>query len=149
MASADNRMDARATAPGVVEQRMERLPRLKGLLNGLALCSDQDDRLVNGLALDSRAVVDGDVFVALVGAKQHGLAHVEQAIINGACAVIFDPAGDGRQLADLVGANSFATGLQMPMIAVENLSLKLGELAARFYGDPSPALTAKPLAASF
>ena len=121
----------------------EQLPRLKYLLNGLTSFPDQEDRLITGLTLDSREVVCGDAFIALAGAKQHGLAHVEQAINNGACAVIFDPAGDGRQLADIVGANSSASGaqvnppLQIPMIAVDNLSLKLGELAARFYGDPS------------
>jgi UDP-N-acetylmuramoyl-L-alanyl-D-glutamate--2,6-diaminopimelate ligase len=111
--------------------------RLKDLLTGLVLLSDQDDRPVSGLALDSRLVVGGDVFIALAGARQHGLAHVEQAINNGACAVIFDPAGDGRQLADLSAQRRMNSPLQIPMIAVENLSLKLGGLAARFYGDPS------------
>lgn len=121
----------------------EQLPRLKNLLNGLTMFPDQEDRPINGLTLDSREVSCGDAFIALAGARQHGMAHVEQAIANGASTVIFDPAGNGRQLADLVGgADSFAFGrkkppLQIPMIAVENLGLKLGELAARFYGDPS------------
>ncbi|MDO9423455.1 MAG: UDP-N-acetylmuramoyl-L-alanyl-D-glutamate--2,6-diaminopimelate ligase [Methylobacter sp.] len=119
---------------------------MKDLLHGFASFPDQDDMPITGLVLDSRAVVGGDAFIALAGAKQHGLAHVAQAVNNGASVVIFDPAGGGRQLADLVGANSFAFGrinptLQIPMIAVENLSLKLGELAARFYGDPSRFMT--------
>ena len=112
--------------------------RLKDLLAGLVSLPDQDDMPINGLTLDSRELVCGDVFVALVGAKQHGLAHAEQAISNGACAVIYDPAGNGRQLADLVGTD---LSVQIPMIAVENLGLKLGELAARFYGDPSRFMT--------
>ncbi|MDP1667228.1 MAG: UDP-N-acetylmuramoyl-L-alanyl-D-glutamate--2,6-diaminopimelate ligase [Methylobacter sp.] len=142
----------------------EQLPRLKDLLSGLTSFPDQGDMPVltlltsmaggntedsreqslpqslevAGLALDSREVVSGDVFVALAGAKQHGLVHVEQAINNGACAVIFDPSGNGRQLVEALQCN-IAT--LVPMIAVENLGLKLGELAARFYGDPSRFMT--------
>ncbi|WP_036304856.1 UDP-N-acetylmuramoyl-L-alanyl-D-glutamate--2,6-diaminopimelate ligase [Methylobacter tundripaludum] len=112
--------------------------RLKDLLIGLTTFSDQDDMPVAGLILDSRESVCGDVFVALAGAKQHGLAHVEQAINNGACAVIFDPAGNGRQLAEAFRCDS---STRVPMIAVENLGLKLGELAARFYGYPSQFMT--------
>ncbi|MGZ8174762.1 MULTISPECIES: UDP-N-acetylmuramoyl-L-alanyl-D-glutamate--2,6-diaminopimelate ligase [Methylobacter] len=112
--------------------------RLKDLLIGLTTFSDQDDMPVAGLVLDSRELVYGDAFVALAGAKQHGLAHVEQAVNNGACAVIFDPAWNGRQLAEAFRCDSSTL---VPMIAVENLGLKLGELAARFYGDPSQFMT--------
>ncbi|WP_333873781.1 UDP-N-acetylmuramoyl-L-alanyl-D-glutamate--2,6-diaminopimelate ligase [Methylobacter sp.] len=93
---------------------------------------------ITGISLDSREVVSGDVFIALSGAKQHGLAHVEQAIKNGAGAVIFDPAGKGQQLVETLQCN--ITHL-VPMIAVESLGSKLGELAARFYGDPSRFMT--------
>lgn len=130
----------------------EQVTRLKILLSGLTSFPDQEDRPINGLVLDSRQVVCGDAFIALAGAKQHGLVHVEQAIKNGACAVIFDPAGNGWQLAGLVGGDSLTFGqippeaqinspLHIPMIAVENLSVKLGELAARYYGDPSRFMT--------
>ena len=112
--------------------------RLKDLLSGLVSLPDQDDRPVTGLALDSRAVLGGDAFIALAGAKQHGLVHVEQAINNGVCAVIFDPAGGGLLLAE---ASQCSGSNHVPMIAVENLGLKLGELAARFYGDPSRSMT--------
>ncbi len=126
--------------------------QLKDLLNGLASptgrrrgalagaeasFSDQGDMPITGLVLDSRMVVRGDAFVALAGAKQHGLAHVEQAINNGACAVIFDPAGNGQQLTETLRRDAST----VPMIAVDNLGLKLGELAARFYGDPSRFMT--------
>ena len=91
-----------------------------------------DDMPITGLALDSRKVVQGNVFVALAGAKQHGLIHVEQALNNGACAVIFDPAGDGKLSAE--------TTNKVPMIAVDGLGLKLGAIAARFYDDPSAVM---------
>jgi len=124
-------------ATGMPEQRNDVL-RLTDLLNGLALIPDQSDMPVLGLTLDSRTIVCGDAFIALAGAKQHGLAYGEQAIKNGACAVIFDPAGNGQQLADALTSTAYAP---VSMIPVENLSLKLGELAARFYGDPSRLMT--------
>jgi UDP-N-acetylmuramoyl-L-alanyl-D-glutamate--2,6-diaminopimelate ligase len=104
--------------------------KLKDLLAGLAVVDDE--LTITGLALDSRAIVAGNAFIALNGAAQHGLMHVAQAIANGACAVIFDPAGQGRQLAERVG--------DIPAIPVDNLGLRLGEIAARFYGDPSQQL---------
>jgi UDP-N-acetylmuramoyl-L-alanyl-D-glutamate--2,6-diaminopimelate ligase len=109
---------------------------LSDVLTGLVSYQELQDVLVTGLALDSRTVIGGDVFIALAGAKQHGLTHVEQAIQNGACAVIYDPAGNGSQLAGLVRSDECALR-QVPMISVENLSMKLGEIASRFYGDSS------------
>lgn len=104
--------------------------KLKDLLAGLALVDDE--LAITGLALDSRAIVTGNAFIALNGSAQHGLMHVAQAIANGARAVIFDPAGQGRQLAERGG--------DIPAIPVDNLGLRLGEIAARFYGDPSQRL---------
>jgi UDP-N-acetylmuramoyl-L-alanyl-D-glutamate--2,6-diaminopimelate ligase len=115
----------------------EQLPALKDLLSGLATFPEQCNMPVSGLALDSRELACGDAFVALAGAKQHGLVHGEQAISNGACAIIFDPAGNGKQLAETLHRSVSAS---VPMIAVENLGLKLGELTARFYGDPSRSM---------
>jgi UDP-N-acetylmuramoyl-L-alanyl-D-glutamate--2,6-diaminopimelate ligase len=54
--------------------------RLKQLLMGLASITEQSDRAITGMSLDSRAIVYGDAFVALAGAKQHGLQHIAQAI---------------------------------------------------------------------
>ncbi|MGZ8929060.1 MAG: UDP-N-acetylmuramoyl-L-alanyl-D-glutamate--2,6-diaminopimelate ligase [Methylobacter sp.] len=115
----------------------EQLPALKDLLSGLATFPEQCNMPVSGLVLDSRELACGDAFVALAGAKQHGLVHGEQAISNGACAIIFDPAGNGKQLAETLQRSVSAS---VPMIAVEKLGLKLGELAARFYGDPSRSM---------
>ena len=108
--------------------------RLKDLLKGFVSFSNSslgmaEDMLITGLALDSREVIEGNVFIALTGARQHGLNHVEQAINRGACAVVFDPSGDGRRLAEQIA--------NVPIIAVDGLGLKLGEIAARFYGNPS------------
>ncbi|UOA10036.1 UDP-N-acetylmuramoyl-L-alanyl-D-glutamate--2,6-diaminopimelate ligase [Methylobacter sp. S3L5C] len=84
---------------------------------------------ITGLTLDSRKVAKGNVFIALAGASQHGLVHVVQALDKGACTVVFDPAGEGRQLAGQIS--------YVPIIAVDDLSLKLGDMASRYYDQPS------------
>lgn len=122
-----------------MQEQCSGMPTLKALLNGLVSVNTDDiDISVTGLALDSREVVSGDMFIALAGAKQHGLTHAEQALNSGACAVIFDPAGNGWQLAATLQRN---TVIDVPMVAVENLGIKLGELATRFYSDPSQFMT--------
>ena len=111
--------------------------RLIDILNGLVDVSEQCSQLIaeldiSGLALDSRVVEAGELFIALAGSKQHGLSNVDRAIDKGACAVLFDPSGEGRVLAETI--------TDIPAIPVENLSHVLGELAARFYGKPSKNL---------
>lgn len=100
---------------------------LSKLLSGWAIVKNDTD--ISGLALDSRKIFFKNVFIALSGFSQHGLLHVQQAIDNGACAVIYDPADGGRELAVSITS--------IPVIAVNNLSMTLGLIAARFYGDPS------------
>ncbi len=111
--------------------------KLSELLAGFALSSTTDLHAVNditGLSLNSRAVVAGNAFIALAGSKQHGLSYAKQAISQGASAIIFDPEGGGKELSE----NSQST---VPMIAIDNLGLVLGDIAARFYGDPSSLMT--------
>jgi len=115
--------------------------KLNDLLAGFVPLSNPSDTKtlqynaspITGLTLDSRAVVADNVFIALAGSKQHGLSHASQAIANGACAILFDPAGDGIEYAS-------RTLTDIPMIAVDNLSVVLGDIAARFYGNPSESM---------
>lgn len=87
------------------------------------------DLIIKGLALDSREIKQDYLFIALAGAKQHGLTHLNQAINNGAAAVIYD-------------ANTInAPACTIPLIHIENLNEKLGAIAAQFYEHPSQTLT--------
>jgi UDP-N-acetylmuramoyl-L-alanyl-D-glutamate--2,6-diaminopimelate ligase len=104
--------------------------RLSELLIGIE--SDLEDLDIRGLSLDSREVSSGDLFIALSGAKQHGLRHLGQAVSRGAAAVLFDPAGEGRQLAEKAS--------EIMLVPMENLNAKLGTIASRFFGDPSQRL---------
>ena len=103
--------------------------KLSHLLNGIAEIEVDID--VVGLCLDSRKTKTGDVFIALNGALQHGMTYAEQAINNGAIAVIYDPHG-------------LNTGEQQELgviaIAIAGLNQRLGEIAARFYHHPSRQL---------
>lgn len=80
---------------------------------------------VTGLEMDSRRIQAGDLFLACKGAAQHGLSYLEQATDNGASAVAWEP-GPGVEPPQA-----------LPAVAVEQLSLKSGQIAARFYGEPS------------
>ena len=102
---------------------------LAELVDGFITCSSELE--IKGLALDSRRVQQGFVFIAVTGATEHGLLYLHQAIQNGACAVIYDP--DGSDSFNL-------NGLNIDHLAVKNLGLKIGSIASRFYQSPSTLL---------
>jgi UDP-N-acetylmuramoyl-L-alanyl-D-glutamate--2,6-diaminopimelate ligase len=83
---------------------------------------------VRDLKLDSREIHPGDAFVALGGRSTHGLDHVGEAVARGAIAVIWDPA-EGRPLPPLPPA--------VTAVSVPGLRPELGDVADRFYGEPS------------
>lgn len=84
---------------------------------------------VHGIASDSRALRRGDLFLAVKGIGSHGLDYLQEARAAGVCAVAWD-ASTGSEPDDI----------GVPMIAVEGLAGKLGEIANRFYGRPSEHL---------
>lgn len=117
-------MAAESTAYGV---------SLSELLEGLAADASGLDTWVTGLATDSRSVRVGEVFLACQGLQVHGLVHVEQAVMRGAVAVVWEPVA-GVELSDVAGS------LSIPTLAVAGLSQKLGIIADRFYARPSGSL---------
>jgi len=100
------------------------------LLAGLTRDSVPTDIDVRGLSADSRTVQSGDLFLACHGLQVHGLAHLEQAVAQGAVAVAYDPEGHEYTEAWFADAS-------VPVIAVAGLSQYLGEIAGRFYAEPS------------
>lgn len=76
---------------------------------------------ITDLTLDSRTVTPGAAFVALEGARTHGLDHAAQAIARGAAVVLYEPNG----------ARAHVPG---PCLAVPKLRERLGELASEFFG---------------
>ena len=83
------------------------------------------DPLVAGIALDSRHVQPGDLFVALPGISTDGHAFIPQAIQRGAVAV----AGTQPR-----------SGLPVPYLQVADSREALAYLSAAFYGHPARRL---------
>ena len=76
-----------------------------------------------GVALDSRRVTPGTVFVALRGLKMDGAEFAQQAIAAGAAAVVSERSAGGL--------------VDVPWITVADARLALAHLSAEFYEHPS------------
>lgn len=77
--------------------------------------------VVTDLVADDRDAVPGAAFLALSGARAHGLDFAEAARARGATIVLYDPATTDRVPAD-------------PSVSVARLRERLGVLARAFYG---------------
>jgi UDP-N-acetylmuramoyl-L-alanyl-D-glutamate--2,6-diaminopimelate ligase len=99
---------------------LERLPRSR-VLSGRA-------GVISGIAIDSRAVETGDIFVALRGEHTDGHRFVGDALARGAAAVVVDAPIDGAQSGNAA------------VVLVPDTKRALSQLAATFYGDPSGGL---------
>ncbi|MBT4161485.1 MAG: UDP-N-acetylmuramoyl-L-alanyl-D-glutamate--2,6-diaminopimelate ligase [Gammaproteobacteria bacterium] len=75
-----------------------------------------------GISDDSRSTQPGDVFCAVTGDNFDGRRFVDDAVSKGAVAVLCDPPG---------------MEAVVPVVEVEGLRERLGELASRAYGEPS------------
>ena len=84
---------------------------------------------MTGMSLDSRKITQGMLFVALNGSQTHGITFAEKAAQLGAIAVIWETS------ADVILPN-----VNIPLIAIEQLSEKLGDIADQYYSHPSRAL---------
>ncbi len=99
-------------------------PSLPDLLDGLA---DAPAIAVTGVALDSRRLDDGFLFLACAGASNHGLDFCTQAVRAGAVAIAFDSST----------AKTLPNNIAVPLIPVDNLAARVGEIANRFFARPS------------
>jgi len=105
---------------------MSSAPDIQTLLAGMTDAAPA--QVVQGLALDSRRVAPGELFLAYPGSRADGRAFIDEAVARGAAAVAFDPVGfDYRES-------------RVPGIPVAGLAGRASEIAARFYGRPSEAL---------
>lgn len=100
---------------------------------GRTLAALPSDRQVNvtGLALDSRRVQKGDLFFARDGVSHRGADFIAEALDRGAVAVMVQ---QGALRADE------RVAVSVPLIEVDDLDRRIGEVASRFYGNPSQAL---------
>lgn len=97
------------------------------LLAGLAGVARVPDGAVTGLALDSRRVRAGDLFLAFPGTRLDGRAFIAEALERGAAAVAYEPDG-------------FEYHGSVPGVPVAGLAQRASEIGARFYGRAGEAL---------
>ncbi len=99
---------------------------LGDLLDGLS--DDMAAIPVSGIALDSRRVQPGDVFVALAGHQSDGRDYIDAAVAKGAAAIIAQAPCD-------------VSRWRLPVIVVDQLAEQVSAIAGRFYQHPSHAMT--------
>lgn len=102
---------------------------LKALLAGFIapeLLDECEDKKISGLSNDSRKTQQDDLFFAYQGTASHGITFVEGAIENGAVAVLSD---------QFAGENKSSP--QVAYLQCDDLQIKMGKIADRFYQQPS------------
>ncbi|HEX7816239.1 UDP-N-acetylmuramoyl-L-alanyl-D-glutamate--2,6-diaminopimelate ligase [Dyella sp.] len=102
--------------------------RLDQLLQGIADTQSAGDIVVSGLSLDSRQVRPGHAFFALRGTREHGIHFAAGAVERGAQVVLAE------------GPQVDAAPLRVPVLWIDNLHGRVGDIAARFFGEPSQSL---------
>ena len=102
-------------------------PVLADLLPGVP--ADLAGISITGIALDSREITVGDLFLALPGDVHDGRQFIEQAVANGAVTVVAE--------APVAG---FVDEIAVPVIEFPELQHETGLIASRFYGHPSHGL---------
>ncbi len=108
---------------------------LKELLGEFVDINCLPDVPISGLSLDSRSIKPGNVFVALSGQKEHGLAFAHLAVNKGAVAVLCD-----RKFDQYCQQILSALITRVICIPIDSLKEKLGHIANKFYGEPSKNL---------
>jgi UDP-N-acetylmuramoyl-L-alanyl-D-glutamate--2,6-diaminopimelate ligase len=125
-----------ATPDGAVRTLRPARPAVRPLTDLLAvLPALHADRAVQGAAvtgctLDSRAVLPGDLYAALPGARAHGADFASQAAACGAAAFLTDPAGAAR-----------CSSHDVPVLVIDDPRAVLGEVARWVHDDPAAGMT--------
>ena len=111
--------------------------RLSALLSGFDTTQPVPDLHVSDITNSSHKASAGSLFVALQGRVTHGIDFAIDAVQAGAIAVMYDARDEYcRQRIRLLGKQ-----IQTHWIGVDDLDRIHGEIASRFYGEPSQSLT--------
>lgn len=109
----------------MIDQYAIRLAEIAQALPGWEI-AERDDRIITGVTSDSRQVIPGSLFVALMGSNLDGHRFIRDAIQRGAAAVVgMHPQQD----------------LSIPYFTSVDTRLALARLSAAFYRYPAQSLT--------
>ena len=107
------------------------LELVEGLTGIPEAVSSELNVTVSGVQMDSRLLKQGDLFIACFGRNHDARDYINQAVGQGAAAVLAESCGEW-------------TGIRfvenVPVLAIDNLFSKISEVASRFYSHPSQKL---------
>ena len=101
---------------------------LNDVLAVLGMPSLEVDKMITDLTLDSRKIIGGELFIAIPGFNTDGRDFIADACKRGAVAVLAE-GGDGYPLP--------VSCMDAPVIRVDHLQGQVGDLANRYYRQPS------------
>ena len=99
--------------------------QLRSLLESAGIDPGPSNPEIGGLCIDSRSAKPGDLFIALPGARHDGAKFVQEAVGNGAAAVL---------------SETEIPGLDVPLRRVSDSRRSTADLATIFHGNPSADL---------
>ncbi|MBL1141617.1 MAG: UDP-N-acetylmuramoyl-L-alanyl-D-glutamate--2,6-diaminopimelate ligase [Proteobacteria bacterium] len=105
-------------------EKMNLSKSLSELLNGLAGVNSSIN--VTGVAIDSRQVKPGDLFMAYRGTVVNGVDYIDDAINSGASVIAIDE-----------NENTNQQSITVPVVMVPDLRKQAGIIISRFYDNPS------------
>jgi len=105
-------------------EKLNYVKSLKHILMGFTEVVSKTE--VTGIAIDSRKVKPGNLFIAYRGENHNGLDYIDDAIKSGATAILVDKA----ELFD-------STAISIEVFKVAMLRKNAGFIISRFYGNPS------------
>lgn len=104
---------------------------VSGLVDLSGVPAKQFDVTVTGVQMDSRLLNPGDLFIACFGHNHDARNYINDAIARGVAAVLAESGGEWQGVREIDGVT---------VIAIDNLSAKISEIASRFYAHPSEQL---------
>ncbi|MGH1439242.1 MAG: UDP-N-acetylmuramoyl-L-alanyl-D-glutamate--2,6-diaminopimelate ligase [Cellvibrionaceae bacterium] len=115
----------------MAKENTNTMPTLAQLFSGMVLNEPLQENTIAsmpiaGITIDSREVDEGYLFVAIKGLQVHGKDFAEQAIKNGAAAILIDEEESLSLPATTV-----------PVIRMEKMERQLSRVAGNFYAQPS------------
>ena len=117
----------------------EYLINLNDLLNGYITDDKFNDINISAMSLDSRKVKEHSLFIAVKGETVNGIEFINNAIDQGAAAVLWE--ADENVDAIKINWRKTSSNIEVPIIAIESLSQLTGFFADRFYNSPSKKIS--------
>ncbi|MCU7833641.1 MAG: UDP-N-acetylmuramoyl-L-alanyl-D-glutamate--2,6-diaminopimelate ligase [gamma proteobacterium symbiont of Taylorina sp.] len=132
---------------GQKEKNLDLKNHLQTLLDGFVDLSEVKNYkpVFKGLSSNSKKIHEDFLFFASAGSfvysddntkkwPQHGIAYAGDAINHGAILIAWEPT---EELKDMPASCTVKGRAEVPLIRIESLHEKIGEIAARFYQHPS------------